>query len=346
MRGVSAKESQVQFDYYYGSEADQFTFIKIPKVLISNKKRYRISSDAILLYGILLDRMQLSIKNRWIDAENRVYIIYRIAEIMEDFECSNKTAGQILGELNDIGLIEKVRRGQGKPDLIYVKNFIQKEDLSYLASETDESDAMENKTEASQIVDFTDIFQKCRNYTSRNEESTLPEMKNLHFKECKNYTQNKTDINNTKYINTDLIYPSISIAEERDGPPESGTEEGMSVVDTYRRLIRHNLSYDFYMQHGDEITKSLLPDCYRLICDVVCVPRKTVEIGGVRYPYAMVRERFLQLRYEHIEYVMDCMAKSALPISNIRLYLLAALYNAPTSMNHYYMQEVRQDMLG
>lgn len=346
MRGVPVKESQVQFDYYYGSEADQFTFIKIPKVLISNKKCYRISSDAILLYGMLLDRMQLSIKNRWIDAENRVYIIYRIAEIMEDFDCSNKTAGQILGELNDIGLIEKVRRGQGKPDLIYVKNFIQKEDLSYLASETDESDAMEITTEASQFVDFTGTFQKCRNYTSRNEESTLPEMKNLHFRECKNYTQNMTDINNTKYINTDLIYPSISIAEGREGPSESGADKGMSEVEIYRRLIRYNLSYDYYIQHGDEITKSLLPDCYRLICDVVCVPRKTVVIGGVRYPHAMVRERLLQLRYEHIAYVMDRIAEIAMPISNIRSYLLAALYNAPTSMNHYYMQEVRQDMSG
>lgn len=135
----------IAFDYYYGAEAEQFTFYMVPQVLLKNEKFRKLSSDAKLLYGVLLNRMQLSRRNGWIDEENRVYIIYRIAEIQEDFGCSNKTAGIVLNDLQRFGLIEKVRRGQGKPDLIYVKNFIQSEDLSDMAEH--ESEEMEEQPE-------------------------------------------------------------------------------------------------------------------------------------------------------------------------------------------------------
>lgn len=358
MMGTPEKNRTMQFDYYYGSEADQFTFIKVPKALIANRKRFRISSDAILLYGMLLDRMQLSIRNRWIDMGNRVYIIYRITEIMEDFDCSNKTAGQILNELNDFGLIEKVRRGQGKPDLIYVKNFIQREDLSYLASEGEEDTLAGDATDAAQSQEITGVFQKCKNYISGDVDSTLQERKNLHFKECKNYTQNKTDINNTNINNTDSIYPSIYLSDcmpvqevapavsEDGGKGKTRTEAQEQSVDTDKQRIRENLNYDFYMRHGDEGTKRLMQECYRLICDAVCVPRKAVNIGGVQYPYAFVRERLLQLTDRHLEYVMECMEGITASIGNMRAYLLTALYNAPATMSHYYAREAREDLYG
>lgn len=351
MIGTPEKDRTMQFDYYYGSEADQFTFVRVPKVLIANRKHFRISSDAILLYGMLLDRMQLSIKNRWIDRENRVYIVYRITEIMEDFDCSNKTAGQILNELNGFGLIEKVRRGQGKPDLIYVKNFIQREDLSYLASEGEEDILAEGAADEAQSPEITGVFQKCKSYISGDVDSTLQERKNLHFKECKNYTQNKTDINNTNINNTDSIYPSIypsvCMPVRESAPTTKGkTERQKQGIDTYRKRIRENLCYDFYMQHGDEGTKRLVQECYRLICDAVCVPREAVNIGGLQYPYGLVRERFLQLTDRHVEYVMECMERITAPIGNMRAYLLAALYNAPATMSHYYAREAREDMYG
>ena len=80
--------------------------------------------QAVVLYGMLLDRMSLSAKNGWMDEENRVYVIFSIQEIMEKFKCANKKAGQFLTELEEVGLIVKKRRGQGKANLIYVKNFI------------------------------------------------------------------------------------------------------------------------------------------------------------------------------------------------------------------------------
>lgn len=143
---IMPEKGQLQFDYYYGNEAEQFSFFRIPKIFLKDKRFSKLSSDAILLYGVMLDRMQLSIKNCWVDADNRVFIIYRIAEIMEDFGYSNKKSGEMLNELHKFGLIEKVRRGQGKADLIYVKNFIQKqEDLSYLAKEREEIEKKKRK---------------------------------------------------------------------------------------------------------------------------------------------------------------------------------------------------------
>ena len=117
---------QIQFDYYYGIEAEQFSFYRVPRLLIKDERFKGLSSDAKLLYGLMLDRMSLSMKNGWLDEENRAYIIYTLDTVMEDLGCAKATCVKIMKELdsdNGIGLIEKKRRGLGKPDIIYVKNF-------------------------------------------------------------------------------------------------------------------------------------------------------------------------------------------------------------------------------
>ena len=116
----------LQLDYYYGIEAEQFSFYRVPRLLIKDERFKKLSSDAKLLYGLMLDRMSLSMKNEWFDDENRAYIIYTIDSIMEDLGCAKEKAVKVLAELDSvkgIGLVEKVRRGLGKPDIIYVKNF-------------------------------------------------------------------------------------------------------------------------------------------------------------------------------------------------------------------------------
>lgn len=119
-------ENKFVFDYYYGAESEQFSFFRVPKVLFTDKKFRGISSDAKILYGMMLDRMSLSRQNGWIDDENRVYIIYTLAEIMEDLDCGKDKGVHLIAELDErgIGLIERRKQGFGKPALIYVKNFI------------------------------------------------------------------------------------------------------------------------------------------------------------------------------------------------------------------------------
>ena len=125
-KGVMMKEI-VKFEYYYGNEAEQYSFFRIPKTLFTDLNFKKLSVEAKILYGILLDRMSLSIKNKWLDEENKVYIIYTIEEIMEVLNWGRNKSVKVMKEIEEIGLLEKKRLGLGKPNLLYVKNFIYTE---------------------------------------------------------------------------------------------------------------------------------------------------------------------------------------------------------------------------
>ena len=156
------------FDYFYGAQSEQFAFYRVPKVLFTNDRFKYLSAEAKTLYGILLDRVPLSAKNGWIDEQGRVYIICTIEEIMADMNCGNKKAVQLLAELETkVGLIERKRQGLGKPNLIYVKNFISVDD------------PVERH------------FLKCQNDTSGSVERTSLEVSKGHG--------TNTDMNNTEY---------------------------------------------------------------------------------------------------------------------------------------------------
>lgn len=194
----------INFDYYYGIEAEQFSFYRVPRLLIKDERFKRLSSDAKLLYGLMLDRMSLSMKNGWLDDENRAYIIYTVDAIMEDLGCSKPTCTKIMRELdsdNGIGLIEKKRRGLGKPDIIYVKNF---------ASVPDEKEPS-NPDVSTEVKDFN--FKKQKNLTSGSKKIELQEVKESDLKREKNLTSESKETkpqevndfvpnyNNTNYNN-------------------------------------------------------------------------------------------------------------------------------------------------
>lgn len=111
------------FDFFYGSQAEQYQFYRIPKRLIVGIEFSKLSTDAKLLYGILLDRMSLSLKNRWLDDLGRVYIIYTVTDVQESLGCGNQKACRLLAELEQFGLILKKRQGRGRPNLLYVMDF-------------------------------------------------------------------------------------------------------------------------------------------------------------------------------------------------------------------------------
>ena len=114
----------MQYEYFYGAQAEQFSFYRIPKALFTEPNFRELSTDAKVLYGILLDRMSLSLKNQWLDAQNKVYIIFTVEEIMDALNCANQKATRLMVELEkQVGLIERKRQGLGRPNLIYTKNF-------------------------------------------------------------------------------------------------------------------------------------------------------------------------------------------------------------------------------
>lgn len=110
-------------NYFYGSEADQFVFYRIPKGLITDKQFEMLKCDAKLLYGLMLDRMALSLKNNWLDEQKRAFIYYTIESIMEDLHCGHGKAGKLLAELEHYSLLQRKRQGQGRPDRLYVLKF-------------------------------------------------------------------------------------------------------------------------------------------------------------------------------------------------------------------------------
>lgn len=156
-------------NYFHGSESEQFSFYRIPKVLFTNPRYQDISAESKILYGILLDRMSLSAKNGWLDKAGRVYIIFTVEEIMSSMGCGNQKVSRLLCELEKKAeLIERKRQGLGKPNLIYVKKFISSQQTH---------------------------IQKCENHTSVDVKATSTEMSDSHG--------NKTDSSKTDNNDTD-----------------------------------------------------------------------------------------------------------------------------------------------
>ena len=319
--------NMMKFDYYYGIEAEQFSFYRVPRLLIKDERFKELSSDAKLLYGLMLDRMSLSMKNGWFDDENRAYIHYTLDNIMEDLGCAKEKCVKVLAELDSkkgIGLIEKKRQGLGKPDIIYVKNFATLE----VGGEPESQPKSPSNTYASTEVRKSN-FKGFENQTSRGSETELAEVR-----------EPNANYNNTNY--TDLSYNNQS------NQSESKVEETIDVMDdvnAYIEIIKENIEYEHYMKYSTQ-DKGLYDELFEVICEVVCVKHKTVKIGGDDYPYELVKSKFLKLNSSHLEYVMECMKNTTTKITNIKAYMVTALYNAPNTINHYYQQEVQHDMYG
>ena len=161
---------KIQFDYYRGMEAEQYSFYRVPKILFTAECFKELSCEAKVLYGLLLDRMSLSMKNHWLDEEERVYIIFTVEEIAELLNCGTQKAVKLLKELDSekgIGLIEKKRLGLGRPNVIYVKNF--------LVQKNDEKNG-----------DMPDL-QNCENHNSGVVKTTIQECPKSQFKNDENH---------------------------------------------------------------------------------------------------------------------------------------------------------------
>lgn len=333
-------DEEMKFDYYYGMEAEQFSFYRIPRLLIKDRRFKCLSSDAKILYGLMLDRMALSMKNGWLDDENRAYIIYAVETMSEDLGCSKPTCTKVIKELdsdNGIGLIEKKRRGLGKADIIYVKNFAS-------LSEKEAKTALANADVSPEVKDFN--FRKQKNLTSGDKEIESLEVKNFNSKKQKTLISKSKEIESPEVKDFYPNYNNNSYNNQSHTDRSYITPINQSGADTYMELIREHLEYDYHMKYDKYSDREIFEEIYETVCDVVCVKRNTVRINGEEYPYELVKSRFLKLDSSHVEYVMDCMRKITTKITNIRSYLITTLYNAPSTMNHYYQQEVQHDLYG
>lgn len=293
------------YDYFYGAEADQFSFYRIPKVLFTEERFSSISAEAKVLYGLLLDRMSLSARNGWLDEEGRVYIIFSIEDIMTSMGCANQKAAKLLYELESkCSLIERKRQGLGKPNLIYVKNFVTPSESH---------------------------FKKCENHDSGSVKITSQESLKSHA--------NNTENNNTEFSDTEsFLFTSFREDHTRE-PKRSEADQRQQ----YKDLIMENISYDTLL-YDYPYDKDILSEILELMVDVVCTTKPTVRISGDDKPAEVVRSQFLKLDSEHIRFVMGGLKENTTRIRNMRQYLLATLYNAPLTIGNYYRSLVSHDM--
>ena len=348
----------VIFDYYYGMQAEQYSFFRIPKLLFTDACFKGLSCEAKLLYGLLLDRMSLSVKNRWFDDANRVYIVYTIEEVIENMSCSKQKAIKIMAELdgkNGIGLIEKKRLGLGRANIIYVKNFVlqNREDEGQKEPANGEnSQKYENHTSRGMKMEPQEVsesnFKRYENQTSRSIENGLQEVAKLDFKKYDIDTSASMEIKLQEVpesypINTDLNNTDFSNTESNHIVSEIVTTEKKDAIDAYREIVHDNIEYDILCQ---QYPKEDIDEIVELILEIVSSKRKTIRISGEDIGANMVKGRFMKLTYTHLQYVFESLSKNTTKVTNIKQYLLAVLYNAPVTMNHYYKAEVQHDLYG
>ena len=282
-------------DYFYGQAGELFSFFRIPKALFQEQRFQDLLTDAKTLYGILLDRMSLSVKNEWFDKKGRVFIIFTIEDVKRTLRCADNKATRLLRELEKFGLIERKRRGQGKPCLVYVKNF-SAESSKESVKNRDNDDSCGSKIACQDPVKSRGIKKK----------------------------ENKTEMNNTNLILSD----------------ESEKMKNRELLEEY---FSHSLEIDLLLRlyPDDEDT---LYQIVNLLVDTCATNRKLLHIAGDDKPAEVVRSRFMKLNADHIRFVLKCLAENSSPIRNMKQYLLASLYNAPTTMQLSYQNQTNHDL--
>ena len=282
-------------DYFYGQAGELFSFFRIPKALFQEQRFQNLSTDAKTLYGILLDRMSLSVKNEWFDKKGRVFIIFTIEDVKRTLRCADNKATRLLRELEKFGLIERKRRGQGKPCLVYVKNF-SAESSKGSVKNRDNDDSCGSKIACQDPVKSRGIKKK----------------------------ENKTEMNNTNPILSD----------------ESDKMKNRELLEEY---FSHSLEMDLLLRlyPDDEDT---LYQIVNLLVDTCATNRKTLRIAGDDKPAEVVCSRFMKLNADHIRFVLKCLAENSNPIRNMKQYLLASLYNSPTTMQLSYQNQINHDV--
>ncbi|MCF0127789.1 MAG: replication initiator protein A [Pseudobutyrivibrio sp.] len=342
----------MEFNYFYGTEADQFSFIRIPKVLLTGEDFSGLSLQAKVLYGLLLDRMGLSVKNRWLDDNDRVFIIYQIAEIQEDLGFSKKKAMEFLNELEAIGLVEKKKRGFGLPSILYVKNFITQESGTSRGVDLGTSGDAENEPEIDEEEENIEensletgnseviSFRSAQMGSSRGVD--LGTSGSAEMGTSGGASLGATEVpeweplnNNTKYINNYINNTKSNLIE-------SGEDE-TEIWNAYKQQVRENLELDIMLGRYP-FEQEMINGIYDLVIEVLVSKNSSIIVSGDRYPAELVKAKMLRLNSSHLEYVLDRLATNTTRVRNIKKYVLATLFNAPTTISSYYRAEVNADM--
>jgi len=339
------RKNQMKLNYFYGQEAEQFSFIRLPRLLITDSRYADLKLDAIVLYGLLLDRMGLSMKNNWHDEQNRVFIYYKQEDIQEHLRCGHEKAGKLLADLEKIGLIERIKQGQGRPDMIYVKNFIEPSEKVIHNEGSD--------FHKSEVTNCSDIG-KQETQTSENQNSALP--KNKDSRPLKSGSQDipksdtiYNDFNGFDFKDfktNDIERQSITPARACEQTLPLSSDEAQREIDKiegYRAIIHENIEYDIAIKRNP---KWRVDNIVEIMLNAVTSPKDFLRVSQENKPQAIVKSVLLKLTIQHVEYVFESMDKTYSDIRNIQAYLLTALYKSFQTLDSHEEAQCNYQMYG
>lgn len=311
---TQSEKSQENFDYMYGIEAEQYSFYRMPKLLLTHDKFKVLSDGAKILYGLLLDRTDLSCKNGWLDEYNRVYIIFTQEETMEYLNCGNQKASKLMKELVEIGLIEIKRQGLNKANLIYVKSF-------FSALNTQKNELNTNRQGLN-----TDKKRKCENHTSRNVKITFQEMWKSHGI---NTDSIQTDSNKS------LVKSSLSSKKEekqkedqikQDKTGQDKTDPA-ATLKAYEQTLKENIEFN-NLCNTHPHDKAFIEELLSIMLDVVMSENKTITVASEKKNKELVKSVFLKLNYYNLDSVIQKYKNITTKITRKRQYIITMLYNS------------------
>ena len=297
-------------DYFYGRGTEPFAFLQVPRVLIEDERFADITTDAKFLYSFMLNRSFLSARSGWLDDAGRVYIYYTLEQIMADMHCANQKGTKLLKELEKAGLIERQKQGQGKATRIYVKDF----STGLHGDRNRKSETHENHESRDVKITSPDSWKSCTN--------------KIHI--------NKTDMRETDPIN-------LSAESANPGEKVGRMDDPMRIRKQYEDCLKEKLSIDVLIQNNP-CDVGRINEIVNLMLDVLCSTAKTIRISGDDKPIDVVRAQFMKIDSGHMEYILDCFKHQITDIRNVKQYLLATIYNAPLTIDHYYTSKVNYDM--
>lgn len=294
----------------------------------------------------MLDRMSLSIRNGWLDDDNRAYIFFTTNDVMEQMCCGTEKATKMLTELDSekgIRLIERVKQGQGKPAIIYLKKFYELEDTarSTKLSEIESQDFQESKvktfenrkTRLSEIE--SQDFRESKNKTFENRKSGLSEIESLEFRKSKcNYNNiNNTDIN--------YIYP---INQDNYNIQNSDTQTEEEWIDRYTKTvdeIKKQIDYDYLINHAE---RDIVDKVVNIMAEVMTVYRPKYKIEGDFIEYNAVVNRFRQITAQKLEICLLAYSRKIQRIKNPKAYWISTLYNIPLTSGIVLQNMINSDI--
>lgn len=365
-------ENMIKLKYFYGDEPDRLCFYHIPKVLFTKEYFSGLSTDAKVLYGLMLDMMSMSRENRLLDRDNRVYIYFSVQRACAYLGCKKDKALKLFAELDSetgIGLIERVKRGQGKSDLIYVMSFDlpkdaeDREEIRNLRDKSSRNDSYRPK-----IASVYNVDNSSDKVVGKNDQSENPTSRHL---ENRPLAVGKTDPNYNNYNNTEYNnspVQSCHITEDDDWIDHIDCSKPIKITGYYPQIQRQDrpdeiqpdkADYIEYLKRNIGYENMIHEDSYRyekdkidgiinLIADIVTTtpPDGKEWVNSRPYSHEVVKSRLLKTDRFVLEHVLWRMKENSTKIRNMRSYLLTTLYNARDEMDISVESQVNYDWKG